>query len=125
MQFFSPIAEALSQYLDLSSLQLKVTAQNMANVDTPGYQTMGFDFAGAMHQCLTEVSGNGGEPSAERPSPLISRTGGLLERPDGNDVSMEREGLNMAAAQLQFRTGVALLRQEFTRTMDAIHVDEK
>jgi flagellar basal-body rod protein FlgB len=49
----------------------------------------------------------------------------LLERPDGNNVSMDREGLNMAEAQLQFRTGVELLRHEFTRVLDAIHEDQK
>ena len=37
MQMTTPMAEALNRYLDLSSLELKATAQNMANVDTPGY----------------------------------------------------------------------------------------
>ena len=31
-------------------------------------------------------------------------------RPDGNNVSMDREGLHMAEVQLRFRTGVALMR---------------
>jgi flagellar basal-body rod protein FlgB len=51
--------------------------------------------------------------------------GGLLERPDGNNVSMDREGMKMAEAQLQFRTGVELLKHEFSRVMDAIHEDQK
>src|SRR5271170_1540083 len=50
---------------------------------------------------------------------------GLIERPDGNNVSMDRESLNMAEAQLQFRTGIELLKRESARVMDAIHVDTK
>jgi flagellar basal-body rod protein FlgB len=33
--------------------------------------------------------------------------------------------MKMAEAQLQFRTGVELLKREFTRELDAIHEDQK
>lgn len=121
MQITTPMTDALSRYLDLSSLELKLTAQNMANVDTPGYRTVGFDFAGEMARSLEQQSsGSGAAPAAS-----IGPVDGLLERPDGNNVSMDREGLKMAEAQLQFRTGVGLLQHEFTRVLDAIHEDQK
>ena len=130
MEMMTPVGEALNRYLDLSSLELKVTAQNMANVDTPGYRTVGFDFAAAMEQSLEgenrAASGEGGnDPGAAIEDPKVGPVGGLLERPDGNDVSMDREGMKMAEAQLQFRAGVELLKHEFTRMLDAIHEDEK
>ena len=50
---------------------------------------------------------------------------GLISRPDGNDVSMDRESLNLAKAQLEFKVGVALLRSENQKVMDAIHADGK
>lgn len=121
MQITTPVADAVSRYLDLSSLELKLTAQNMANVDTPGYRTTGFDFAAEMSRSLRELSPGGGDVGG----PSIEPVEGLLERPDGNNVSMDREGLKMAEAQLQFRTGVELLRNEFTRVMDAVHEDQK
>jgi flagellar hook-associated protein 1 FlgK len=37
MQIMTPIADQLARYLDLSSLELKLTAQNMANANTTGY----------------------------------------------------------------------------------------
>ncbi len=37
MQISTPLSGELAQYLDLSSAELKLTAQNMANVNTPGY----------------------------------------------------------------------------------------
>ncbi len=121
MQITTPVADAVGRYLDLSSLELKLTAQNMANVDTPGYRTAGFDFAKEMSRSLQQqAQGDDGVPA-----PKIGAVDGLLERPDGNNVSMDREGLKMAEAQLQFRTGVELLRHEFTRVLDAIHEDQK
>ena len=48
-----------------------------------------------------------------------------IARPDGNNVSIDRESLHLAEAQLKFKTGVALLRQEYQRVMDAIHADNK
>ncbi|HEX3986526.1 MAG TPA: flagellar biosynthesis protein FlgB [Acidobacteriaceae bacterium] len=121
MEITTPVADAVSRYLDLSSLELKLTAQNMANVDTPGYRTTGFNFAAEMSRSLQQVE----QGSGNEASPEVGPVDGLLERPDGNNVSMDREGLKMAEAQLQFRTGVALLRNEFSRVMDAIHEDQK
>jgi flagellar basal-body rod protein FlgB len=121
MQITTPIADAVGRYLDLSSLELKLTAQNMANVDTPGYRTTGFDFATEMNRSLQQLSPGSGD----MPTPTVGPVDGLLERPDGNNVSMDREGLKMAEAQLQFRTGIELLRHEFTRVLDAIHEDQK
>jgi len=121
MQVTTPVADALGRYLDLSSQELKLTAQNMANVDTPGYRTVGFDFAAEMSRSVQQLSRGSGDVV----TPSVAPVDGLLERPDGNNVSMDREGLKMAEAQLQFRTGVQLLRSEFTRVMDAIHEDQK
>jgi flagellar basal-body rod protein FlgB len=120
MDMATPMADALNRFLDLSSQELKTTARNMANIDTPGYRTVGFDFAAEMARSLDSQnqSGGGGAVAA-------GPVDGLLERPDGNNVSMDREGMKMAEAQLQFRTGVELLKHEFTRVLDAIHEDQK
>lgn len=125
MNLTTPMADALNRYMDLSALELKVTAQNMANVDTPGYRTVGFDFGAEMMRSLKELNEEGSGSGRSLPEPRIGPVGGLLERPDGNDVSMDREGMEMAEAQLQFRTGEVLLRSEFSRVLDAIHEDEK
>lgn len=142
MRIMSPLEQELERYLDLSVLEQKITAENMANVDTPGYRTLGFDFADAMrrsveglneereeeHQRLTaKLEGGGSELDAKVPMLPVSsavevhRIGGLLARPDGNDVSVDREGLKMAEAQLQFQVGEQLLKQQFTEINDAIH----
>lgn len=126
MQITTPMSEALGRYLDLSSLELKVTAQNMANVDTPGYRTEGFDFAAEMARSLDNLRAQGdADAGSMAPAVRSGDVDGLLERPDGNNVSMDREGMKMAEAQLQFRTGVELLKHEFSRVENAIREDAK
>jgi len=109
------MANALGRYLDLTSTQMKLTAGNMANVDTPGYRTKGFDFEQEMSR---QLSGNDDETQ-------VSDVDGLVSRPDGNNVSMDREGMQLAKSQLQFRMGVELLRHEFAGVMSAIHAEAK
>jgi flagellar basal-body rod protein FlgB len=132
MHITTPLSEELGKYLNLSGLELKLTAQNMANVDTPGYRTVGFDFAEEIQRSISDalfdrkLDMDPTRKEMKRTSAVsIQRVDGLLERPDGNNVSMDREGMKMAEAQLQFRAGVELLKSEFTRVLDAIHADSK
>jgi flagellar basal-body rod protein FlgB len=119
MQIETRLSDQLTRYLDLATSEAKLTAANMANIDTPGYRTVGMDFEAEMREALNEVD------AGKAPRPVrLKAVDGLIARPDGNDVSMDREGLNLAEAQLKFRTGVALLRLEYQRVMDAIHADK-
>jgi flagellar basal-body rod protein FlgB len=120
MEIETRLSDQLARYLDLTTSQAKLTAANMANIDTPGYRAVGMDFEAEMREAMDGV--DRGRPS--RPVRLKA-VDGLIARPDGNNVSMDREGLNLAEAQLKFKTGVALLRQEYQRVMDAIHSDGK
>ncbi len=120
LQIETRLSDQLTRYLDLATSQAKLTAANMANIDTPGYRAIGMDFEAEMRQAMEGVD----QGKAARPVRLKA-VDGLIARPDGNNVSMDREGLNLAEAQLKFRTGVALLRQEYQRVMDAIHSDTK
>jgi len=128
MQISTPLSGELGQYLDLSSAELKLTAENMANLDTPGYRTQGFDFAAEMARSVAEAQwGKRGvlrDAAQSQAEPRVGEVDGLLERPDGNNVSIDREGLNMAEAQLRFRIGSELLKREFSRVSDAIHEDK-
>jgi len=132
MQITTLLSDELERYLNLSGIELKLTAQNMANVDTPGYRTVGFDFAEEMRRSMAETIAErraemeGGPKTARRNSSVsVKLVDGLIERPDGNNVSMDREGLNMAEAQLEFRAGVELIKNEFSSMLDAIHADSK
>lgn len=120
MSLTSPMAEALGRFLDLASDQLKLTAGNMANVDTPGYKTMGFDFEQEFARQLNAVPTALASSLALQPSAVE----GLVARPDGNNVAMDREGLELAKSQLRFKMGVDLLKGEFAQVMSAIHASD-
>ena len=119
-------SDQVARYLDLASSAAKLSAQNMANVDTPGYRVVGMDFESEMKNAIGASESGGGAEAGEGAQPVHVRfEDGLVARPDGNNVSMDRESLNLAEAQLQFKTGIALLRQQYQMTMDAIHADGK
>jgi flagellar basal-body rod protein FlgB len=115
------MGDALARYLDLASEQMKLTAGNMANVDTPGYKTQGFDF----EQEFARQMNNGSGSSSAGDGARVQDVDGLVSRPDGNNVSMDREGMQLAKSQLQFRMGVELLKHEFSSMMSAIHAEAK
>lgn len=117
MQVETKLGEQLSRYLDLCVSEAKVIASNMANIDTPGFHTRGFNFETEMAKAFDSLAGGGSY------LPQVHEVAGLVSRPDGNNVSIDRESMNLADAQLKFRTGVALLRLENQRIMDAIHAD--
>ena len=120
MEIETRLSQLVGRYLDMAVAEAKLTAANMANIDTPGYRAVGMDFEAEMRGAMSSVD-QGRGPRAAR----IREVDGLVSRPDGNDVSMDREGLNLAEAQLKFKTGVALLRQQYQTVMDAIHAADK
>ncbi|MEI9980590.1 MAG: flagellar basal body rod protein FlgB [Edaphobacter sp.] len=122
MQTTTALSDALGQYLDLTSRQMQLTASNIANVDTPGYKTQGFDFEQEFARQLNDA---GGAAALEGAQVAGQDVDGLVARPDGNNVSMDREGVQLAKAQLQFKLGEQLLKHEFSGVMSAIHMDGK
>jgi flagellar basal-body rod protein FlgB len=106
----TPRMQMLSNYLDQAAFRQSVIASNVANVDTPGYRALDVNFR-------SHLEAAGGLENVHLKTREVP---GLLQRPDGNNVSLERESLLMAQTQLQFRTGVELLRAEFRRLQSAI-----
>ena len=119
MQIETMLSDQVARYLDLATSQAKLTAENMANVDTPGYKALGMDFGTEMRAAMGDIA----QGRAARPV-HVGLEDGLVARPDGNNVSMDRESLTLAEAQLRFKTGVAVLRQQYQMILDAIHADK-
>jgi flagellar basal-body rod protein FlgB len=114
MTIETPLMRGLERVLDLSAFRHQIIAANLANIDTPGYQTRDArEFAGEMQQAM-----DGEEPSF---TPVAHKLLGLLERPDGNNVSVERESLLLAQNQLRFTVAVAFLKSEFHTMSSAIN----
>ena len=102
----------LERFLDVTAARQGLIASNISNIDTPGYHTKDVDFKQEMLKVL-QSSGNHATP---KPGDVQ----GLMERPDGNNVNLDREGLLLAQTQLQFRMGVQLIKDELHRVQMAI-----
>ena len=103
----------IERYLDLVTYRQKLVVGNIANVDTPHYHTRDIDFQNELRRAGLKLSSEGMPPR-------VQEAGGLLERPDGNNVNIDRESMLLAETQLEFRIGVQLLRGEFQRVLNAI-----
>ena len=110
----SPTMLRVEHFLDLVTFRHELISSNLANVDTPGYRTQDVDFEGEMRRAEQRLEGN-------PVSPHVQEVKGLIERPDGNNVSLERETLSLARVQLQYRAGVELLRNEIHTIQSAIN----
>jgi flagellar basal-body rod protein FlgB len=122
----TPLMRGLERVLDQSAHRHQVLATNIANVDTPRYHTRDLPtFAGEIEQAMAG-GGPGGGDDSEFPvlppmTPVAHEVRGLVERPDGNNVSVERESLLLAQNQLRFEVAVAFLKDEFHGVSMAIN----
>lgn len=108
------MTEALSHFLDVDVARYKLISTNLANIDTPGYRTRDLDFRAELKRAADEESGiESGRLSFASFNPVARQVHGLIERPDGNNVSVERESLLLAEAQMKFNLGVQLLKDQF------------
>jgi flagellar basal-body rod protein FlgB len=117
----TPQVEASSRFLDVLAFRNQLIASNMANVDTPGYRTLDINFSQELQRGHSEDESDAGGLSYASFSPVVRQVPGLMERPDGNNVSLDRESLLLADVQLRYNTAVQLLRAEFHRISSAIH----
>ena len=101
-------------FLNVTTDREQTIADNMANVDTPGYQTKDVNFQQAL--ALADEGMRG--PAF---SPRIVAVRGLMQRPDGNNVNVDRESLLLAQSQLQFQIGTSLVKDRFHEVLSAIN----
>jgi flagellar basal-body rod protein FlgB len=107
-----PNIDALTGYLQVITERQQMIVSNMANVDTPGYHTKDIDFQTAMRQVM--------DGSSAHLEPASLELQGLPERPDGNNVNIDRESLLLSQTQLQFQLGIQLIKGEFGHLLTAI-----
>ncbi len=109
-----PLLSQLEHFLSITNKRETVITANMANIDTPGYKTQDIDF----QQALTEAMQHADGPSAHV---NVRKVRGLLERPDGNNVDVDRESLLLSETQLQYQLGSQLIKAQFHQLLSAIN----
>lgn len=104
----------MERFLDITAQREQVVSANMANVDTPRYHAKEVSFA------QTLLRSTDGDSAASVPGSIRDERG-LMDRPDGNNVDLERESMQLAKAQLQYGLGVQLIKSQFHEELSAIN----
>jgi len=115
----TPMLSQLETYLRLADQRQQTIATNMANIDTPGYRTEDIDFQSELKRAMSDEQH--GLNTASMHGPLLHEVHGLLERPDGNNVSLDREGLALSETQLQYQASIQLIKLQFHELLGAIN----
>jgi len=95
----------LQKMLDAASLRHRVVANNIANVNTPGYQRRVVHFREQLAQAI--AGGDTARIAELRPEIQVSSAGPT--RPDGNNVTLERELADLMKNALVYKTCTQLL----------------
>jgi len=106
----------LGKFLDLNAYRQGLVSSNIANIDTPGYHTKDIDFKSELQRTL-----NTSDDAASPFGPPVKEVPNLTTRPDGNNVSLDREAMMLSETQLQFRLGAQLLKEQFKQVSMAIN----
>lgn len=115
----------------------QVLANNIANVNVPGFQAQEVTFEEHLKEALQGTPADAGlrglttderhipigpETAAATPvEPRIRPQLGTVMRQDGNNVDLEAEMAKLAANQLWYQSLVRSLQDEFTRLRTAIN----
>ena len=117
-----PMMAMLENYLKLSASREQAISANMANIDTPGYRTRDINLESEFSKVMSGAlrsSEEGAEPV--QLTPVYHLVQGLMERPDGNNVSLDHEALMLAKTQLQYQLAIQLIQNHFHQTLSAIN----
>lgn len=126
MELLGPNLKLLIGGMDAALLRQRLAAQNLANIDTPGYKAGRVVFESRLQAVLADDGVIGATthpthlPLGRRENPLAVRPQLAADtlrsgRADGNTVDLEVESAGMAANELWYATMVRLANDEFRR----------
>ncbi len=102
------VGAGIEQYMNLVSARQKLVASNIANADTPGYQTKDVDFESELQNQML-----GSKPN-------VIEVSGLKNKNDGNNVDMDREARLLAENALRFSVASQLAHAQISTIRTAI-----
>jgi flagellar basal-body rod protein FlgB len=103
-----PTTTQLVHYMDLLSARQKLVVSNMANADTPGYKAQDIDF---QFEFMSLVEGQPPQTIPEE---------GVESKPDGNNVSLDREARMLSENAMRFNVASTLVRGALKTIRSAI-----
>lgn len=124
----------LERSLDALSLRQQVRANNIANINTPGFKQSEVRFEDALLEALRvpeivseeqqefDRANNVNQTTMESWTPTVVQQAGA-QRLDGNGVSLESEMSGLSKNNLTFNTAVTVIAMEY-RTLKSV-IDQR
>ncbi len=115
------MTETLSRFLDADVARYRLIADNLANVETPGYHTRDIDFQAELRRAsLPEANPEGGLAYASF-APVARSGARSVATARRQQREPGRESLLLAETQMRYNLGVQLLKDEFHTISQAIN----
>lgn len=111
----------LDKAADASWLRETTIANNLANVDTPGYKRQDVDFQDILDRQLHSTKTKSLQKAVDQISldsldgRVYTDHGSYSYRLDGNNVDVDTENVELASEQLRYQTLTSAVTQEFRR----------
>ncbi len=112
------ILHGLARGLDGAALRQKVTAQNISNLNTPGYKRSYVSFSQEMDRARVSITRTDPRHLAaahHEAEPVVKAERHTSRRPDGNNVDLDREMLDMVTNQLRYNALVQQTGERYSR----------
>lgn len=117
--FNDPVKTSLLRTLDAAALRQRVIADNIANIDTPGFKKSVVRFEDALSEVLsgrtlplktTDPRHIGG---ASTGAPRVEQVNSTSFRTDGNNVDIDEEMINLVTNAITYRGATQFLSRKF------------
>jgi len=121
LEFFTDIASTvLSKSLDASAARQKAIANNIANVETPGYKRSSVSFEAELKRVLERKRGHDLRKGLRELAPIRQTDIVSPCKPDGNNVNIDAEIADLAKTQGNYKASVTLLEAKIALLRTAI-----
>ena len=117
MDLFDTTQIGLERALAGSSMRQQAIAQNIANVNTPGYRRQEVDFESALQAAWDKGSG-----SVEHVAPSVETDTSSVMRADGSSVDIDTEAAEQAKNGLQYEAISSVMKARTAILKSAIGV---
>lgn len=106
--------------LNAAALRQRVTAHNLANINTPNFKRSYVVFEDNLRRAMDnerirmKLTHSGHRPGpGGMPSPQVKTRGGTVRREDGNNVDLEKEMLEMVGNQIRYNALAQQISERF------------
>ncbi len=111
---------ALAKTLDAAAARQRAIANNIANVETPGYKRSYVAFEDELRRVMDEKTGDDLREGLNELTPVTQTDVLSPAREDGNNVNIDAEIADMAKNTIKYRAAVTLMEAKAAVLRSAI-----